>query len=141
MKLPVPAVEAALRKSGALLVLSLAAFAARANDIDPFGFEKEHFITSKTRAEVVADVKAARADGVLPVPGELGVRPAEVASVKTRAQVAAETREAARLGLIVYGEAAPKTPTPEQQHQIELAGMRAAASATAAARAGRRSGG
>ena len=49
-----------------------------------------------------------------------------VTSSKTRAQVAAETREAARLGLLRYGVLGPPQATAEQERQIKLAGMRAA---------------
>jgi len=98
---------------------------AYANDVDPFGFEKEHFISSKSRAEVTADVKAARGAGELPAFGEIGVRVVEAPSVLRREQVEAETREAARLGLITYGEQAPKVATPEQERLIQMAGMRA----------------
>ena len=97
-------------------VLALAALAfgtaVRANDVDPFGFEKEHFVSTKSRAEVVADRQAAQAAGDLPVPGELGVRVAATKSVKTREQVVAETLEAQRLGLLSYGEVGPRQASP-----------------------------
>lgn len=134
MKLSAAVVEGALVKSAVVLASLLAWAPVRANDVDPFGFEKEHFVTSKARAEVVADLKAAQANGELPIPGEIGVRPADVPSVKTRAQVVAETLEAARLGLLTYGELGPKRATPAQERQIELAGMRAVAPSTAATR-------
>ena len=159
----------------ALALSILASTAAWANNIDPFGFEKEHFIASRSRAEVAADVQAARAAGQLPVAGEVGVRFAdtpstksrsEVAadvqaaraagqlpvagevgvrfadtpSTKSRAQVAAETREAARLGLLSYGEAGPKQPTPNQERQIESAGIQAVAHLAATRSASGRSG-
>jgi len=108
----------------ALASLLLSTF-AYANDVDPFGFEKEHFISSKSRAEVVADTKAARAAGELPVFGDIGARVVDTPSVLRREQVAAETREAARLGLLSYGELGPKQATPEQERLIEMAGMRA----------------
>lgn len=114
-----------------LLAALLAATSVYANDVDPFGFEKEHFQTSKSRAEVKADLRVAQANGELPI-GELGVKPQEIKSVKSRAQVAAETREAARLGLLSrYGEQEPKHATPEQERQIELAGLRAIGQTTA----------
>jgi hypothetical protein len=91
----------------AIAVLLLAT-SAYANDVDPFGFEKQHFQAATSRAEVNADLKAAQAAGQMPV-GELGVKPVEFKSTNTRAAVAAETREAARLGLLSgYGELAPK---------------------------------
>jgi len=113
------------------LAATLVATEVFANDIDPFGFEKEHFISAKSRAEVVADLKRAQAAGELLVPGEIGAKVAETRSIKSRAQVLAETLEAKRLGLVTYGEAAPKQATPAQERQIELAGMRAAAGVTA----------
>jgi hypothetical protein len=120
-------------KRALVLAALLAATSAFANDIDPFGFEKEHFQTSKSHAEATADFKAAQAAGQLPKYGEVGIQPAETKSTKTRSQVAAETREAARLGLLSsYGEAGPKQPTADQEHQIELAGMRALEKTTAA---------
>lgn len=97
-----------MKRTAVLAALLLAASTAFANDIDPNGFEKEHAQFSKARAEVVADLKAARTAGELPV-GELGVKPTVTASTKTRAEVAADTREAARQGLLSgYGELGPK---------------------------------
>jgi hypothetical protein len=110
-----------------LLAFAVLAFGttARANDVDPFGFEKDHFVTSKSRAEVVADRQAAQAAGLLPIPGELGVRVAETRSVKSRAQVVAETLEAQRLGLLTYGEVGPRQATPDEERQIQTAGRQA----------------
>lgn len=82
----------------ATLALSGVAFA---NDVDPNGFEKQHFISSASRAAVVADLKAAQAEGLLPV-GELGVKVAPQASTKSRAEVAADARN----GSHRYGEVA-----------------------------------
>jgi len=108
-----------------LVLTSTAVLAEIPNDVDPFGFEKEAFISSKSRAEVQADLKVAQATGQMPVFGEIGVRPIPSPSVKTRAQVVAETREAARLGLLVNrGELGPRIATPEEERQIELAGLR-----------------
>src|SRR5262245_34672713 len=110
-------------------VVALAALAfgtvARANDVDPFGFEKEHFVSSKARAEVAGDLRAARAAGELPVFGEIGVRLADAPSTRSRAQVAAETREAQRLGLVSYGELGARQATAEEERQIRVAGMQA----------------
>ena len=109
-----------------LLIALLAAAPAFANDVDPFGFEKEQTISTQTRAQVAADVQRARQAGELPVPGDIGVKVADTPSQKTRAQVVAETREARRLGLLEYrGEAGPVIATPDQQRQVELAGLRA----------------
>jgi len=116
-----------------VLAALLVASSAFASDIDPNGFEKEHFQFSKSRTEVAADLKVAQATGQTPDFGEIGVRPLEINSLKTHAQVAAETREAARLGLLSgYGEAGAKQATAEQEHLIETAGMRALDQTTAA---------
>ena len=72
---------------------------AFANDVDPNGFEKQHFISSATRAEVKADLKVAQQQGQLPS-GELGVKFVDAPSTKTRAQVAAE----ASTSVHSYGE-------------------------------------
>ena len=119
-------------KSAFVLAALLVAGAAFGNDIDPYGFEKEHFQFSNSRAVVAADLKVAQAAGQLPGFGEVGVRPLETKSVATRAQVLAETREAARLGLLSsYGEAGPKQATFAQEQQIHLAGLRAIGQTTA----------
>ncbi|HYS11820.1 MAG TPA: DUF4148 domain-containing protein [Burkholderiaceae bacterium] len=114
---------------------------ALADDVDPFGFEKEHFISSKARAEVAADLRAAQAGGQVPIPGELGVKFVDARSIKPRAQVVAETLEAKRLGLISYGELESKQPTPAQERQIEMAGKQALERMAAAKRAAGQSGG
>ena len=88
-----------MKRTVVLATLLIATSAALANDVDPFGFEEEHFQFSKSRAEVVAELKAAQAADQMPV-GELGVKPVETKSTRTRAEVAAETRDAARLGLL-----------------------------------------
>jgi hypothetical protein len=118
------AIMRSLTPAIATLALALGT-AAHANDIDPFGFEKDHFVTAKSRAEVVADLKAAQVAGQLPVAGEVGVRFVDVPSTKSRAQVVAETQEAQRLGLLTYGEAGPRDATPAEEQQIRMAGMRA----------------
>jgi hypothetical protein len=109
-----------------LLIALLAAAPAFANDVDPFGFEKEHFTGTHTRAEVAADLKRAQQAGEMPVAGEIGVKFLDAPSRKTRAQVVAETLEAGRLGLLVNrGELGPVMATPAQERQIELAGLHA----------------
>jgi len=136
------AVAGAFQKSAVVASLLAVSTFARANDVDPFGFEKEQLIAPKTRAEVVTDLKAAQAAGQLPVPGEIGVRFADAPSTKSRAQVAAETREAARLGLLTgYGELGPRQATAEEEKQIELAGMRAVERLIAEKRAAAKTGG
>lgn len=85
----------------AALLVSGAAFA---NDVDPNGFEKQHFVSSASRAEVTAELKAAQAQGLLPV-GELGAKVIAQESIKSRAEVAADARNAAHR----YGEVADVT--------------------------------
>lgn len=109
-----------------VLVALLAAAPAFANDVDPFGFEKEHATGAFTRAQVQEELKQARSAGLLPVAGEIGVRVVATPARKSRAQVVAETREARRLGLLDgRGELGPIVPTPAQEHQVQLAGQRA----------------
>lgn len=104
----------------ASLVVSTAVFA---NDVDPNGFEKQHFQSSMTRSEAVTASKAAPAPSIrIDDQGRAITAP----SKKSRAQVEAETREAARLGLLrnddVRGQARGSV---EQEQQINLAGQRA----------------
>lgn len=84
----------------ATLAALLVSTAALANDIDPNGFEKEHFVSSASRADVKADLKVAQMNGQLSV-GEQGIKAIAEPSTKTRAQVAAEARNFKH----VYGEA------------------------------------
>jgi hypothetical protein len=81
----------------AALLVSTVAFA---NDIDPNGFEKQHFVSSASRAEVSAQLRIAQQQGELSV-GEQGLKSIVEPATKTRAQVAAEARDSKH----VYGEA------------------------------------
>jgi Domain of unknown function (DUF4148) len=114
-------------KRTTFLLLALAAAApVLANDVDPFGFEAEHFVSSRTRNEVQVELRQAQRSGALPVAGEIGMQFVDAPSSKTRTQVAAETLEARRLGLLdSRGELGPVLATPEQERLIELAGVRA----------------
>src|SRR5512134_159357 len=84
-----PTFEGNLMKTVTLLAALLVSSGVFANDIDPNGFEKQHFASSASRAEVIADLKVAQQQGQLPV-GELGVKVIETPSTKSRAQVVAE---------------------------------------------------
>ena len=96
-----------MKRTVMLAALFLATAAALANDVDPMSLEKEHRQFSKSRAEVVADRKAAQAAGQLPI-GQLGVKPVETQTARSRAEVKAETREAGRRGqLSGHGELGP----------------------------------
>jgi hypothetical protein len=81
---------------------------------------------SKSRAEVVAELRQARAAGLIVEGSEQGpVFETPVASEKTREQVAAETREARRLGFLSYDEQGPRDATPAELEAIRVAGMSA----------------
>src|SRR5215470_15769733 len=102
---------------GALLI-STSVIACEANS---FGFYQPAVVSCKSRAEL----KQAIINGQLPQ-GDNAFVPETWTSTKTREQVVAETREAARLGLLrTYGDLAPNPPTPEQEQQITCAGLRA----------------
>lgn len=79
--------------------------------------------SSTTRAEVIATLKAApRSDVVFT--GEASAAP-KAASQLSRVQVAAEAREATRLGLTDTTDGAVRVATPAQLEQIRAAGLRA----------------
>jgi hypothetical protein len=107
-------------------LLAIAALAASssafANDVD---FYPNGFVSSAIR-----EAHAARVAELARPAGEANA-PAPAPTKKSRAQVAAETQEAARLGLLNTGEVGAFQATPEQAHQIELAGLRARGSEAA----------
>ena len=105
-----------------LLASLLASTAVLANDIDPMGFEKEHFSSTMTRAEAIAQSQAPLALGSKY--DDVG-RVVSPPSTKARAQVAAEAAQAARFHLIGYGERELAIGTAEQEQQISIAGQRA----------------
>jgi hypothetical protein len=77
--------------------------------------------TSASRAEVAAALKAAPA-AVIGTEASAAPQPA---STLSRAQVAAETREATRLGALGADEGSVRTATPAQLELIRAAGLRA----------------
>jgi hypothetical protein len=85
-------------------------------------------LSSKSRAEVVADIRNASA-----LQANDGWPSVDTRSTLTRAQVVAETREAQRLDLISNGDEL-KLATPAQSESIRLAGERAITSSMAANR-------
>lgn len=108
------------------LVAAGSAFAAEGTQDFPAGG-----ISSLPRAEVRADLaNALRAGTVYTI--EASAAPV-AKSTLTRTQVAAEAREAQRLGLLDAGEVT-KFATPAQAEQIRMAGERAVATMTAQAR-------
>ena len=106
-----------------LLASLLVSATAFANDVDPFNFEKEHFSSSMTRDEAIARSHAPAEVG-LDIDNDGRVVTAQ-SSMKTRAQVVAEMREASRLGLTAWGGHDARLGTAAQEQQIKLAGERA----------------
>lgn len=111
-------------KQFVLLASLLACTTAFANDVDPFNFEKEHFSSSMTRDQAIAQSHAPAAAGT---DSDGAGRTTSAPSTKTRAQVDAETREAMRFGL--YGD--NLSGTPAQEEQIRAAGLHASGHAAA----------
>lgn len=116
-------------------LLAIAAVAALAGAAPAFAGEAtaapeiDGFTSQKSRAEVHAELLAARAAGQM-ARNEYERQQLAVAgsvSVKTRAQVAAETLAAKRLGLIPSNdfEYATLAPTAEQLRIVSEAGQRA----------------
>lgn len=102
----------------AALAIASPAFAGNGDvDIIPYGY------VSQVMHAAQADTRAASAA----VSGSGEAKLAAV-STKTRGQVAAETREAVRLGLVAHGDMLPATLSPEQDSEIRRAGLRALAS-------------
>ncbi|MCW5653332.1 DUF4148 domain-containing protein [Hydrogenophaga sp.] len=88
------------------------------------GNEVFAFQSTQSRAAVLEQAKAASAAQQI-ARGEIApVVKSDVSVGKSRAQVAAETAEARRLGLLSYGEDMT-FPTPAQAEQIRLAGVQA----------------
>jgi Tfp pilus assembly protein FimT len=107
----------------------LVSSAAVAHDVDPYGFEQDHFASTMTRSEAIARSKLPQTVSIrIDDQGRAITAP----STLSRAQVAAETREAARLGLLRYTQLGPVQATPEQEQQIRLAGLRAVKHSAAA---------
>lgn len=104
----------------------IVASSAFANDVDllPNGY-----VSSVIRAAQSESIERAAASAPS---RESEATAAHVPSEKTRAQVVAETREAARLGLLNVGETGTVDITPEQLRQIDQAGLRALAIESAA---------
>jgi Domain of unknown function (DUF4148) len=117
-----PNVLAALTASIAVIGAT-ASFAQEAS----YAPEFDKFVSTKTRAEVIAETQEAARRGLIPHNEWETQRLVDqnFKSLKTRAQVRAEATEAVRLGLVYFGEATPVPATPEQLEQIRLAGLRA----------------
>jgi len=115
-------------KQFVLIASMLVSASVFANDIDPMGFEQEHFSSTMSRDEA-----AVRSNTPLTLGNKFDDvgRVASPPSTKTRAEVAAETQAAQRLGLMSYGEQSLARGTAEQEEQIKVAGQRAVHNGTA----------
>jgi hypothetical protein len=105
--------------------LAAASFSAFANDVD---FVPNGYLSSVIREAQSRSIERVAARAI----GEASAPLSREPYLKTREQVVAETREAARLGLLNVGEAGTVSATPEQLRQIEQAGLRARAVQSAA---------
>jgi hypothetical protein len=117
----------------ALGVATLAQFSTASAEGPVFDWEKPGYQAAAgpglSRAEVIAELKEARASGKLSFSDENYPATQQIVSTgegKTRAQVRAETLEARRLGLMSQGDSPMPLATPEQLAAIERAGLRAA---------------
>ena len=108
-------------------IVSLLATASAAWAQGPVDYPRESTpVSTLTRAEVEADLLAAKASGQHMKPYALRSYIDWGKAVRPRAEVVAELREAQRLGLVGYGEVEARIATPEQERQIVEAGRRAA---------------
>lgn len=91
------------------------------------------FVSTRTRAEVIAELHAARKAGQVHC-GEVLYQyvDTQLPSTLTREQVRAEAIEALRLGLLWSGEAQPRLPTAAELESIRRAGLAAVESKVAA---------
>jgi len=115
-----------MKQTSLLYVVSLLAVASAASAQGPVDYPGESTAASTlTRAEVQADLLAAKASGQHMKQYALRSYIDWGKAVRPRAEVVAELREAQRLGLVGYGEVEARIATPEQERQIAEAGRRA----------------
>lgn len=86
------------------LSLSVAALSAIASEATVF---EDNFVSTKTRAEVRAEVLAARAAGTLIISGEATEFAKPTGAPVSRAQVIAERQRVLDKGHAFFGEASP----------------------------------
>jgi len=106
-----------------LIASMLASASIFAHDVDPLGLETAHFASSMAPAGV--DTQPRRPQTPFGIRIDDAGRSITSPSTTVRAQVAAETRAAARLGLLRYDELGPVQASVEQERQIQQAGQRA----------------
>ena len=88
-------------------------------------FPAAQFLSSKSRADVKAELATAQRNGTLITYTEASPAPAPASTI-TRTQVVAELREAQRLGLVgVSNEGGFGIATLAEQESIRAAGLRA----------------
>lgn len=107
----------------ALFATAFVAPVAMAQEATPDGFS--NVVSTASRAAVNADAIAALKAGLIER-GEASRSFTPFESVKSRVQVAAEGREAQRLGVIAFGEGPAPLVTPAQAESIRMAGLQAA---------------
>ena len=106
-----------------LVIASLLVSAtAHANDVDPNGFDRQAFETSTPAAQASA---GSQAPGITGIDIDNDGRVVTAPSIKTRAQVQAETIEASRLGLTGWGGHDPTMGTADQENEVRMAGEQA----------------
>lgn len=120
-----------LTAAAALLAALSVAPAAMAQEATPDTFQAFQG-SSVSREAVRADAVAALKAGLIER-GEASVATASFESTRARAQVAAEGREALRLGAVAFGEGPGVVVTPAQAEAIRTAGQQALGQAVAQA--------
>lgn len=108
----------------------LAASPAFAADVDllPYGYVAQAMRATQPQS---AAAQAADSPGGYRAVGEAGIPDISAPSSAPRAQVIAEAREAARLGLLAQGEGEAVPATAQQEERIREAGLRAVGVRTA----------
>ena len=106
-----------------LIASMLASTTIFAHDVDPLGLEKAHFASSMAPAGL--DTQPRQPQKPFGIRIDDAGRSITSPSTTVRAQVAAETRAAARLGLLRHDELGPVQATVEQERQINQAGQQA----------------
>ena len=113
------------------LVAAAAAFAAPAfaqeATLDAFAAVTSTASRDAVRADAIAALNAGTLER-----GEASVDRSVFVSSRSRLQVAAEAREALRLGAVGHGEGPAPLVTPAQAEQIRSAGLQAVSTAVAA---------
>ena len=121
-----------MKTASLLYIVSLVAVASAASAQGPVDYPSEStLVSTKTRADVQADLLKARASGQHMKPYALRSYIDWGKAERPRAEVVAEMHEAQRLGLIGYVEVEARIATPEQERQIAEAGRRAGKSQVA----------